>query len=498
MAGDNSYIWIPVIKTMKYLYLFLFICCLFSCSEREEIPTPQVEINQPPSQVNLKIDSISHNSAYISWDPATDPENDEVKYSIELEGQSVLQNSNKRTYKFNDLDELKKYSGKIVSIDLHKNTSTTTFSFQTKKYYFTFVKNYKLPGPDLTSGAATNILKLSDGNYLTGGYVYFDRGYSVFLMKTDYNGNVIWKKNYNIDGESSPSTFKMKESKGEIIIAASYTVAKLDLNGIVKWKNRINTYDNGYGDSTINSFAIDSQDNIYVVGTLADVSGDVNEKGLISKLSKDGNKIWEKEYVSHMLETGGKSTHLRFMDVDIQDDQLVIFGDVSINNSFSTQQVFYLLKTNLDGNALSEKIFANTGLSYQLIKRKNGNYLLSSGQNIMEIDKSGKELWAKKFYNQFTAYDMFFSVKETPSGNLLFIGKEDKGLYNGTYFLTDSKGSIIWKKHFKDFPNYTVGLDVVLENDGGFRLAFLFARAHSYNTWYEEIMIIKTNPEGNY
>ena len=116
----------------------------------------------------------------------------------------------------------------------------------------------------------------------------------------------------------------------------------------------------------------------------------------------------------------------------------------------------------------------------------------------MEIDKSGKELWAKTFYNHFTPYDMFFSVKETPSGNLLFIGKEDKGLYNGTYFLTDSKGNIIWKKYFKDPPNYTMGLDVVLENDGGFRLAFLFARYHSYKKWYEEVMIIKTNPEGNY
>lgn len=483
---------------MKIFYLFVLICCVFSCTEREDVQTIEPEINQPPSQVNFKIDSVSHNFAYISWEPAVDPENDEVKYSIELNGQKLMENSKERTYRFQNLEELKNYNGKILATDIFKNSSSTTFAFQTKKYYLTFLRNYKLPGPDLTSGAATNILKLSDGNYLMGGYVYFDRGYSVFLMKTDYNGNVIWKKNYDIDGESSPSTFKMKESKGEIIIAASYTVAKLDLNGIVKWKNRINTYDNGYGDSTINSFAIDSQDNIYVVGTLADVSGDVNEKGLISKLSKEGNKIWEKEYVSHMLETGGKSTHLRFMDVDFQDDQLVIFGDVSINNSFSTQQVYYLFKTNLDGNAISEKIFANTGLSYQLIKRKNGNYLLSSGQNIMEIDKSGKELWAKKFYNQFTAYDMFFSVKETPSGNLLFIGKEDKGLYNGTYFLTDSKGSIIWKKHFKDFPNYTVGLDVVLENDGGFRLAFLFARAHSYNTWYEEIMILKTNPEGNY
>ncbi|MDQ0476233.1 fibronectin type III domain-containing protein [Chryseobacterium sp. MDT2-18] len=483
---------------MKFLYLFVLICCVFSCSEREDVQTKEPEINQPPSQVNFNIDSVSHNFAYISWEPAVDPENDEVKYSIELNGQKLMENSKERTYRFQNLEELKSYNGKIIATDIYKNSNSTTFAFQTKKYYLTFLRNYKFPGPDLTSGAATNILKLSDGNYLMGGYVYFDRGYSVFLMKTDYDGNVIWKKNYDIDGESSPSTFKMKESKGEIIIAASYTVAKLDLNGMLKWKNRINTYDNGYGNSTINSFAIDSQDNIYVVGTLADDSDDINEKGLISKLSKDGNKIWEKEYISHMLETGGKSRHLRFMDVDIQDDQLVIFGDVSINNSFSTQQVYYLFKTNLDGNAISEKIFANTGVSYQLVKRKNGNYLLSSSQNIMEIDKSGKELWAKTFYNHFTPYDMFFSVKETPSGNLLFIGKEDKGLYNGTYFLTDSKGNIIWKKYFKDPPNYTMGLDVVLENDGGFRLAFLFARYHSYKKWYEEVMIIKTNPEGNY
>src|SRR5690606_18155217 len=114
-------------------------------------------------------------------------------------------------------------------------------------------------------------------------------------MKTDYYGNVIWKKNYDIAGESSPFTFIMKEIQGEIILAASYTVAKLNLDGIQKWEKRITTYDNGYGDSTINSFATDADHNIYIVGTLADTTDESAEMGMITKLTPDGHLIWEKK-----------------------------------------------------------------------------------------------------------------------------------------------------------------------------------------------------------
>lgn len=471
------------------------LCGIISCSDREEVPSKGN--NQPPSQVKFKIENISHDSAFISWEKASDPEGDEVKYSIELDGKIIVENSTDINCHLKNLEELKNYNGKIIVTDSHKNSTVTTFSFQTKKYYLTFVKDYILPGVEHTVCFEQKILKLSDGSYLVGGHVYLHEGFSVFLMKVDYVGNEIWKKNYDIQGESSPETFKMKESKGEIILTACYTVAKLDLNGNLKWKNRISTYDNGYGDSTINSFAIDSEDNIYAVGTLADRTNEVSEKGIITKLTKDGVKIWEKQYLSRITETGENSEYLRFVDADIQDNQLVIFGDIDISgrdiSSNMVRPVFYLLKADTEGRPISEKTFYNNeiNLSHQLIKRKNGNYLLSSGKKIIEIDKSGQELWSKTIYNSYFApYNIFFSVLETSAGNILFVGKENS---TAIYFLTDSNGNTIWKKHYNASLGYTSVMDVVSENDQGFRLTLVCG-----NNSGEKIMIIKTDPDGNF
>ncbi len=486
---------------MNYFICFFLFCCIFSCSEREEIPTAKVEINEPPSKVNFKIDSISHNSAYISWESATDPENDEVKYSIEIDGQIVLQNSDIKKYKFQNLNEMKNYTGKIIVSDSHKNTTTTSFAFQTKKYYLTFLKYYNFPVSDQTYGAAVNILKLSDGNYLIGGYEGTFGGYSVYLTKIDYNGDLIWRKGYDIQCESSPPTFKMKEINGEIILTASYYVAKLNLDGVLRWKKRITTYDNGYGDSTINSFAADSEGNIYVIGTLADISDETNEKGMITKFDKDGAYIWEKQYGSNFTETGSKSMFLRFIDVDVQDNQLLVYGDLDVSglptSANMPRQAFYVRKTDTDGITIFEKTFHNseTNLGHQLIKRKNGNYLLSSSQKIIEIDKHGQELWAKTIYSPAQMYNMFYSVVETTSGNLFFIGKEDR---SATYFMTDATGNTIWKEYYNDFPHIIAGSDVVEEADKGFRLAFTFARNYGNYSLYDEIMVIKTDPEGNF
>ena len=489
---------------MKYLYFILSICWILSCSDRELSPTesnPKVEVNQPPSPVKFTIDSISHNGAHLSWEAASDPESDELSYSIELDGKLVLERAKDRTYKFQNLDELTTYSGKIIVTDAHKNTTSTSFSFQTKKFYLTFVKNYLFPGATLTSGAPYNILKLSDGNYLVGGYVsagtYF---YTVFLMKTDYYGNVIWKKNYDIAGESSPFTFIMKEIQGEIILAASYTVAKLNLDGIQKWEKRITTYDNGYGDSTINSFATDADHNIYIAGTLADTTDESAEMGMITKLTPDGQLIWEKKYTSYITETGNKTMYLRFMDIDIKGDQIYILGDIDISgmdtNSNMVKQVFYFLKTDTDGSSLSEKAYNHhNNLSHKILRRKNGNYLLSSQQSIVEIDQSGNEVWAKTYYAITQMYSMFYSFKETASGDLVFVGKEDK---LGVYFRTDNRGNMLYKKYYNSLPNYAAGIDVVLEDDQSYRIAFAFGRYYSFNLWYDEIMLVKTDTEGNY
>ena len=109
---------------MKKIYFTLLIAIfIIGCSKDDTINEIQEEqeeeiiVNLPPNNFNIEIVNISHETATIHWDEASDPESDAVNYDIYLNQTLVIENISELMYVFSNLEELTNYSGKIIAKD---------------------------------------------------------------------------------------------------------------------------------------------------------------------------------------------------------------------------------------------------------------------------------------------------------------------------------------------------------------------------------------------
>ena len=124
---------------MQYIKIFLFfsIGFLFSCSnddDKLDIKDDVTKENLAPRNFEITIKDVTHSSAKIIWNAAIDPDNDPVKYDIYLENVKIFSDINNLEVEFQNLEELKNYSGYIIAKDSHGNETREYFKFITFKY----------------------------------------------------------------------------------------------------------------------------------------------------------------------------------------------------------------------------------------------------------------------------------------------------------------------------------------------------------------------------
>lgn len=128
--------------TLKLLFaFFLLLSCIISCNKEDDSTPPPVEENVPPSKVkNITAEVISGTMILVSWDAATDENEDPVTYdlivndinikegftetSVELDAAQFI-NSNKAA---------KKISKKKLSEMLHRFATELALGIQIKSY----------------------------------------------------------------------------------------------------------------------------------------------------------------------------------------------------------------------------------------------------------------------------------------------------------------------------------------------------------------------------
>ena len=118
------------------LLLLIIISCSKDDSKNDIIEDEEEEVvNLAPNDFSVDINDVSDDSAIISWEQATDPENDSVTYSIYLNQTLIVEGISELTFQLTDLSELTEYTGKVIAIDSNNNQTWVTFTFQTNKYY---------------------------------------------------------------------------------------------------------------------------------------------------------------------------------------------------------------------------------------------------------------------------------------------------------------------------------------------------------------------------
>jgi hypothetical protein len=201
------------------------------------------------------------------------------------------------------------------------------------------------------------------------------------------------------------------------------------------------TYDGQLGISD-NSAIVSYDGNIVICGNL-------DHHILVFKISKNGDLIWKK-----MI--GGVMTSVASGIAETKDHQLVICGYTDMNYNQSRADIM-VVKMSEAGDSLWTKTFGGTenDTGYSITGTSDGNMLVAAKTEsfdaydpdlyLVKIDMDGKELWAKKYYNEGTEVPVH--VMETKEGGYLVTGtsKDYNPQFNLYLFKVNSAGNYLWK-----------------------------------------------------
>jgi hypothetical protein len=497
---------------MKKLYLaIVLLFIIMSCSKDDPNVEEDVK-NLAPKDFEIKIKEVSHNSATITWDQVIDPENDQIAYSILLNQSPIIGGLSELTYKLTNLTESTNYTVQIIAQDSFGNKTSKSLSFTTEKYYLKYFKSYDY-GPGnyngYASGTPFNIIKTKDKSYIIAGKSARTNGDAsqFFVLKIDYQGNEIWKKFYNYRIGDALNCRIIESSTG-FLLAAETHVLSLDNDGNLIWHKKIDSYDLYLQRNEIKSIAQDKNNNIYLVGSRRDQTGEIEQEAVLTKLDYLGNIVWEKAY---------RSTARNFFnDIKItSSNELIIFGtketsgftfDEMKDGTKRGQTDFWVLKTNSEGEIIWDKSFGDGRFDFsrQIIIKRNGNYVFAgyswgaydrSNGRVFEIDSNGTEIW-----NITTEQsDNICSVAETLDGGYVTTGYIGTQLSNALSVCKfDNNGKENWRQNYFIEYTYLFGQSILAADDGGYVVVGNNGKSYFQGDEKPKLVIYKTDPFGNF
>ena len=271
-----------------------------------------------------------------------------------------------------------------------------------------WIRNWGGQNKDLGRGIA---IDSNDNIYITGVTLNYGED-GLFLIKYDIFGTILWNKTWGIEG--SESGYRIAIDSSDNIYVLGGTMNNSDLNYdivLIKFNSEgkliWNRSWDGAKDDHGTSIAIDSQNNIYIGGT---IDGEI----LLLKYDNSGTYLWNVTW-------GTNETDWCFgLGVD-SEDSIYIGGSVQ-GNGFITSSEILLLKYNGAGNLIWNTTWGDLSQIWCMglaIDTSDNIFLLGERYNdvtLLQFDKNGKLNWYKT-WSGVNGYDMKIS-----RNNNIFIG----------------------------------------------------------------------------
>lgn len=86
-----------------------------------------------PSDFNVSIDDIDYTEATVTWTESTTSENNDISYSLKLNGETIVENTDNFSHQLTSLSHNTEYTGQIVARADNGQTFTKAFQFTTLK-----------------------------------------------------------------------------------------------------------------------------------------------------------------------------------------------------------------------------------------------------------------------------------------------------------------------------------------------------------------------------
>lgn len=303
--------------------------------------------------------------------------------------------------------------------------------------------------PTTDRNAFWAVIELSDGGFLASGSCFGcgagrEKG---LLVRTDAQGNVLWQK---LNGGPDVTGFRDIKAVADGFIIAGYTtdtdpwldyvLVKTDLNGNEVWKKYFarNSDDSGFG-ITLTS------DGGFIISGHSGVWSSQNFMWLI-KTDAAGNKIWDKTIGGLGCGNSCGVDHTEAI-IELADGTLVVAGNRYIDAI--QKQDLVLIKLDANGNQIWEKTWGGTSnerMYNALQKLSNGGFLLAgnvevSANNyktwVITTDANGNQISKDEIT---TGNSLAYSIADLGNGKWGLAGgiKPSGSTYNDVWYVTNS------------------------------------------------------------
>jgi regulation of enolase protein 1 (concanavalin A-like superfamily) len=214
---------------------------------------------------------------------------------------------------------------------------------------------------DSAADYANALIEAGDGGFIIAGITetYDDQYSSIYLIKTDENGDSLWTKSYGKERYCRASDIK-KTTNGGYIVAGSvqknrpetndFLLLKTDSNGDSLW---LRTYGGGERDRAV--AVLQTSDKGYIVTGYTESFGEGLEDVYTVKTDSNGIMVWDETY-------GGTGKDIGANIIKASDDGFIIVG---YTDSYGVGwEDGYLIKINEDGDTLWTKTYGGGSSDY--------------------------------------------------------------------------------------------------------------------------------------
>ncbi len=272
----------------------------------------------------------------------------------------------------------------------------------------------------------------------------------VMLVKTDWQGNVMWTK-YCDDGEEG--RFVRQTSDGGYIVVGQKGgnpfVLKTDKNGDKVWDK---VYPRPNGKTGVYNCIWPASDGGYVMtGQVYGNDQKVQWDMYAARIDSTGNIVWEKSYA----DVAGPGEYC-FASWPTGDGGFILGGSLSPLRNPDTGSVTYpaaLVKIDANGNRQWFKILKELEGRYdseygQVQQTRDGGYIWASVKSgkmhLIKADANGNHQWD----TTFDVYGVCYSVQQTWDDGYLVTGGPTNAA-DVIVIRTDPAGKLLWQKNLK-------------------------------------------------
>jgi len=339
---------------------------------------------------------------------------------------------------------------------------------------------------------ARSLIQTADGGFAVAG----SSGGDAFLVKTDAVGTVLWNMTYGgIDSEEGRSL--VQTSDGGYAIAGiarplglDYDVflVKTDWAGNMQWSEIYGGTDHDYGYSVVQT----SDGGYAIAGLTISFGAGLGDVYLV-KTDAAGTMQWNKTY-------GGTDGEAGNALVQTPDGGYAIAGQTG---SSGISLDFYLVKTDAAGNEQWSETYGGTGgeFGYSMVQTTDGGYAITGETSsfgssydvyLVKTDAAGTMQWDKTYGGTWD--EAGYSLVQTAFGGFAIAGSTRSfgaGNYDVYLVRTDAAGTMQRNETYGGTSDEWA-YSIVPTADGGYAMA---GYSYSFGAGGGDVYLVKTPVE---